>query len=396
MGIRISIYAIILLTVAILFFPVQQGYGFFTLPPELNEEQLIELYKLEQLVKAEHVRDEIFVLLRVQNPYFDTPSNVKVSFEENNEEKSLKSLNRRNENFQLIKDEQISIAEKKCKEILGGKTISNSIDNEPVNKKSNHGFKIDNQTGFMNRSFEDFYNYKLLQISIVEDFRDNNWKENLWALNPYQNNESIEELSNNKENKILEYVSDYRQSEEFKNLIIEQIFLAENIRNEMLDFRITTVQNPYQDEKIDENLDDGLDGNLDASIGKTNQNIAISWSDPTYVIDKPEFSILDRNTKGFEMVKAMEFEIAKSKLNEMLHLSNAEKEDVEIIILTQENKKPNNFGRYDQGFEFFKNKQIDIAEKKLMEILGQKNIHNSDYLDFEKIKIKYYSYLDKK
>jgi len=192
----------------------------------------------------------------------------------------------------------------------------------------------------------------------------------------------------------LEYFSDYRQSEEFKNLIIEQIFLAENIRNEMLDFRITAVQNPYLDEKIDGNLDDDLDGSLDASIGKTNQNIAISWSDPTYVTDKLEFNILDRDTKEFEMVKAMEFEIAKSKLNEMLHLSNAEKEDVEIIILTQENKKLNNYKRDDQGFEFFKNKQIDIAEKKLIEILGQKNIHNSDYLDFEKIIMKYYSNLN--
>ena len=382
-GIKISTNAIILLSIAILFFPVQQGYGIFTLSSDLSEQELIELYEQEQLANAEQARDEIFVLLRLQNPYFDTPSNVIVSFEENNE---VKSLDRRNENFQLIKDEQLSIAEKKCKEILGGKTISNSINDEPLHTKTTHEFKIDNQIGFMDRNSDDFQNYRLLQISIAQDFRDNNWKENFWALNPYQNNESIEELSNNKENKILEYVSDYRQSEEFKNLIIEQIFLAENIRNEMLDFRITAVQNPYLDEKID--------GNLDASIGKTNQNIAISWSDPTYVTNKLEFNIIHRNTIGFEMVKAMEFEIAQNTLNEMLHLSNAEKEDVEIIILTQENKKPNNYKRDDQGFEFFKNKQIDIAEKKLMEILGQKNIHNSDYLDFEKIKIKYYSNLN--
>jgi len=120
-----------------------------------------------------------------------------------------KVIDRYYENFQLIKDEQISIAEKKCKEILGGKTISNSIDNEPVNKKSIHGFKIDNQTGFMKRNFEDFHNYKLLQISIAEDFRNNNWKENLWKSNPYQNNESIEVLSNNEENKILEPTFNY-------------------------------------------------------------------------------------------------------------------------------------------------------------------------------------------
>jgi len=201
-------------------------------------------------------------------------------------------------------------------------------------------------------------------------------------------------LFNNEENKILEHMLNYRQSEEFKNLIIEQVFLAENIRNEMLDFRKTGVQNPYLDEKIDENFDTNLNGDLNESIHKTNQNIAISWSDPTYVTDKLEFNILDRDAKEFEMVKAMEIEIAKSRLNEMIHLSNPEKSDVEIIILTQENKIPNNYKRDDQGFEFFKDKQIDIAEKKLMEILGQKNIHNSDYLDFEKIKMKYYSNLN--
>ena len=394
-GIKISIYAIIFLSVTVFFFPVQQGYGIFTLSSDLSEQELIELYEQEQLVNAEQARDETFVLLRLQNPYLDTPSNVIVSFEENNEVKSVKSLDRRNENFQLIKDEQLSIAEKKCKEILGGKTISNFINDEPLQKKTIHAFKIDNQTGFMNRNFEDFHNYKLLQISIVEDYRDNNWEENLWSSNPYQNNESIEELSNNKENKILEYVSDHRQSEEFKNLIIEQIFLAENIRNEMLDFRITAVQNSYLDEKIDENLDENIDENTDESLGKTNQNIAISWSDPTYVTDKLEFNILDRDTKVFEMVKAMEFEIAKIRLNEMIHLSNPEKSDVEIIILTNENKKLNNYERDDQGFEFFKNKSIDIAEKKLIEILGGKKIHNPDYLDFE-IKKLYYSNLDKK
>ncbi len=390
MGIRIGIYAIIFLSATILFFPIQQGYGIFTLP-ELSERELIELYEQEQLANAEQKRDKIFVLLRLQNPYFDTPLDTIVSFEKNDEKNSLTSLDRENENFQTIKDEQLSIAEKKCKEILGGKTISNSINDETIKKKTIHAFKIDNQTSFMNRNHDNFKNYTLLQISIVEDYRDNNWNENHWTLNPYQNNELIEVLSNNNKNKILVDTLNFRDSEVFKNLIVEQIFLAENIRNEMLDFRITSVQNPYLDEKIDENLDDSLDGTLDASIGKTNQNIAISWSDPTYVTDKLEFNMLDRDTKGFEMVKAMEFEIAKSKLNEMLHLSNAEKEDVEIIILTQENKKPNNYERDDQGFEFFKNKQIDIAEKKLMEILGQKNIHNSDYLEFEKIIMKYYS-----
>jgi len=106
--------------------------------------------------------------------------------------------------------------------------------------------------------------------------------------------------------------------------------------------------------------------------------IEIIWSDPTYVIEKSEFNTLDRNAKGFEMVKALQVAIAQNTLNEMLLLSNSQEDDVVIIILTNENKELNNINRDDQGFEFFKNKQIDMAEKKLMEILGQKNIHNFD------------------
>ena len=370
-GKTISICTISILGIAMLFFPAQQGYAIFTLAPELNDEQLIDLYKLKEIVFSEQTRDKLFVLDNKQNPYLDTVPNV-IAYFENNEEESLNSVDRRNENFQLMKDEQISIAEKKCKEILGGKIISNPFFDEPVNKKSIHKFKIDNQTGFMNKYSDDFENYRLLQISIAEDVRENNWKENHWRSNPYQNNESIRMLSNNEESKIFNTDLDYRQSEEFKNLIIEQISLAENIRNEMLKSGISGNLNPYLDENIDENIDELLD--------KTNTNIIITgWSDPTYVTDKLDFNIIDRDAKGFEVIKGIELEIAQNTLNGMAFLSNSEEIDKEILSSTDENKKLNNVERDDKGFEFFKNKQIDAAEKKLMEILGQKNIHNSDY-----------------
>ncbi|HEU03928.1 MAG TPA: hypothetical protein ENH95_02235 [Nitrosopumilus sp.] len=331
---------------------------------------------------------------------FESVSSFTETIEANLENDIPKVVQRNHEIFQTIKAEQISLAEKKYQEILGGKTITNFPDDEPRKKIVYTEFKIDNQTGFMHRNHDDFQNYRLLQISIAEEFRDGSWKEKFSTSNPYQNNESIEVLSNNAENKILEQTLNYRQSEEFKNLIIEQIFLAENIRNEMLDFRMTGLaHNPYLDENVDENIDKNTDENTDKNtdelLGKTNTSIVISWSDLTYVIDKPEFNILDRNTKGFEMVRAMELEIAQNTLNKMLLLSNSEEVDVEIIILTNENKKLNNYERDDQGFEFFKNKSIDIAEKKLIEILGGKKIHNPDYLDFE-IKKLYYLNLDKK
>ncbi len=395
-------YCIIFVLGLVLFLaPMEQASAVFFLPPEWTEEELLELfkqkqllrvelqneenfdfesYKQEQLFRAEQVRDQIldFKMTGLQNPYHDIKVEVIITYEGNVENDIPKVVQRKHEIFQTIKAEQISLAEKKFQEILGGKTITNFPDDEPRKKIVYAKFKIDNQTGFINRNHDDFQNYKLLQISIAEEFRDGSWKENLWASNPYQNNESVENSPKIKVNEIIQNNLLKREHKEFENLIIEQIFLAENIRNEMLDFRV----NPY------------LDENTDESLGKTNTSIVLSFSDPTYVTDKPEFNIIDRNAKGFEMVKAMELEIAQNTLNKMYSLSNSEEDDVEIIILTNENKKLNNYERDDKGFEFFKNKQIDIAEKKLMEILGQKNIHNSDYLDFEKIKIKYYSNLN--
>jgi hypothetical protein len=370
------VYAIILLSVALLFFPVQQVYGYLTLSPELNETQLMELNKLEQSIKAEQVRDENFVSLIQQNPYLDTASDLIISFEENDEEQSLKSLDRKDKNFQLIKDEEIAIAEKKCNEILGGKTISNLINSDSVNKKSSYKFEIDNKTGFMKRSTDSFQNYTSLQILIAEDFRDNNWNNKISqkSSNPYQTNESIIMISNNNENKISNTNLDNRQSIEFKKLTIKQISIAENIRNEILDSSL--AGNPYLEETIEEVIEEVVEEVFD----KANRNIIITgWSDPTYVTDELDYNIIDRDASGFEIIKAMEFDIAQKKLNEMLSLSNSYEENVEIVITTNENSKLKDYERGDQGFEFFKNKQIDIAEKKLMEILGQKNIHNPDY-----------------
>jgi len=384
-GNEIYIYAIILLSFAMLFFPVQQGYGFFELSPELNKEQLIELYKLEQILKVEQTRDENFVLQIQQNPYLDTPSNAIISFKEINEVHSLKSLDRSDENFQLIKDEQMSIAEKKCKEILGDKTISNPLFNEPMNKKSTHEFEMDDQIGHMDRGSDEFKDYRLLQISIAEDFRDNNWKKSMSQKqfsNPYLNDKFASMSSSIEEHKISEQKLLYRQTEEFQNAIIEQIAFAEKHRNKMLDNRI--FGNPYLDENISENLTQNIDENIDKRIVESsnisNKNIIIiGWSDPTYVPEELEINIIDRESEGFETIQALEIEIAQNTLNKMGLLPNSEEMDDETISLTNENKKLNNIERGDQGFEFFKNKEIDAAEKKLMKILGQKNIHNPDY-----------------
>ena len=195
---------------------------------------------------------------------------------------------------------------------------------------------------------------------------NSNNKENQ-ILNVPMNNRQSEE------NKILNKPLDYKQSDEFQNLILEQISLAENIRDEIPEFIANTINsNPYLNENIDESLD------------KTNKNnIATHWSDTTNISNELEFNILDRTTKDFEMIKAAELEIAQNTLNEILLMTNSEEEDVEIIISNNENKEINNYNRNALDFEFSKNKQIVLAEKKLMEILGQKNIYNSQFLPTE-------------
>jgi len=429
---EVSIYAIILLSVTLLFLPVQQGYGFLTLSLELNDRELIELNKSNQIVLAEQARDEIFVLTEKLNPYLETPVNDPEYFEnneeksvnsldrndekikeyeeffkeasnrlneinkklnpyletpvndpeyfENNEEKSVNSLDRNDKNFQLVKDEQLSIAGKKYKELLGGKIILNSLNNEPINKKSTHEFIIDNQTGVMTKNSNGFQDYKLLQISIAEDFRDNNWGKTISqkkSSNPYLNDEPTSMASSIEENKISEQRLQYRQTEKFKNAIIEQIALAETYRNKILEYSIGG--NPYLDENIDENLVQNIDENIGESLGISNRNLIITgWSDPTYVPEELEINIIDRESNGFEIIQALQIEIAQNTLDEMGSLPNSEEINDEIISLTNENKL-NDIGRGDQGFEFFKNKEIDAAEKKLMEILGQKIIQNPDY-----------------
>lgn len=389
---RISTSAIILIGLFMLFFPLQNVDGILSLSLDLTEEEIKESYKREQRIKAEKIRDEIFNSLKISNPYLSNLE-IQISFEEN-EDNIPKVITRHYEKFQKIKDEQITLAEKKCNEILGGKSITNDFD-VIIFPKASITIQIDNQTGFMNRNYEEFINYKLLQTSIVEDYRDNYWKLHHWNSNPYENYEEHIDDVNYDKIKILEGpTSNTRNSVEFKKLIIEQVMLAENIRNEMLEVTITGLTNPYI-EKESENIDTNLNQTFNELQDKSVNKISINWLEPTYMLEKPEFNVLDRDSNEFEMIKTMEHEIAKNKLNQLLKFSNIIEEDSNEVsdekILQIIYKKPINYERNDQGFEFFKNLEEDKAEKKLREILGNKVIHSIDYLKYEKIKLKSYS-----
>jgi len=387
-------YVMIALGIVILLVPVQQSSAIFLPSPELTLEKAnlylknarltIELYKLEQPVNAEHARDELFVLLGQQNPYIDTPSNVIVSYEENGEENIPKVIDRYYENFQSIKNEQISIAEKKCKEILGGKTILNSINDEPTQKKTILGFKIDNQTGFLNRNNDDFQNYRLLQIMIAEDTRDNNWKENFWVSNPYDNNKSIENSPKIKVNEIIQNNLIKREHKEFENLIIEQIFQAEKTRDNTIFLTNLDTLNPYiiKNTTNAEILIENAHSTNTATPMETEKiNLVLSWFDQNVVLEL-QGTTLNRISTNFNDFKLMQAELAQIKLNKILHVENSENtepsdsEQTDIVI--SDDPFFNSYNRGDFLFEFNKNMQKMKAEKKFIEMYGNE-IQNKDF-----------------
>ena len=376
-------YIMIALGVVILLVPAQQSSAIFLPFSELTEDELIELYKLEQLVNAEHARDEIFALAKEKNPYLDSLADVQVSFVDNSEN-IPQVINRHHENFQTIKDEQISIAEKKCKEILGGKTILNSINDEPTPQKTILGFKIDNQAGFLNRNHDDFQNYRLLQISIVEDFRDNNWKENFWASNPYDNNKSIENSPKIKVNEIIQNNLIKREHKEFENLITEQILLAEKTRDNTIFLTNLDTLNPYIIENITNAeilIENAHSTNTATPVETEKTNLVLSWFDQNVVLEL-QATNLNRISTNFDDFKIMQAELAQMELNKMLHVENSENtepsdsEQTDIVI--SDGPFFNSYNSGDFIFEFNKNMQKMKAEKKFIEMYGNE-IQNKDF-----------------
>ena len=97
-------------------------------------------------------------------------------------------------------------------------------------------------------------------------------------------------------------------------------------------------------------------------------------ADLTFADEGLEQKLNYRQSNEFEIIKTKEVEIAQNKLNELLSLSNSEEKNEGISTSASKTKKPINFDREDLGFEFIKNRQIDIAKEKIMEILGQKDV----------------------
>jgi len=241
-----------------------------------------------------------------------------------------------------------------------------------------------NQFGFLNRNHDNFQNSTLLQISIAEDFRDNNWKENFWTSNPYDNNKSIENSPKIKVNEIIQNNLIMREHKEFENLLIEQILLAEKTRDNTIFLTNLDTLNPYIIENITNAeilIENEYGTNTGTPIETEKINLVLSWSDQNVVLEL-QGPNLNRFSTNFDDFKLMQEKLAKMELNKMLHVENSENtepsdsEQTDIVI--SDYPFFNSYNRDDFIFEFNKNMQKMKAEKKFIEMYGNE-IQNKDF-----------------
>ncbi len=363
----ISQYLVIIVSIAVFLIPVSQADAIFWIPSEITDEEYYEIPKETYNLKLEKLRD--FYLeeyFKLNNPYNDKISHDVIIFNDT-EFIITNSIHRSDENFQMLKNEQIDLAQKKYLEILGGKIITSSLGDKP-DKRIIPILEFTSEEESIReviyRDDEIFQTYKMQQVIIAENTINRLIEEGFWE---YTNdtdtlwddfNQNRTELNAALELIEDESISSKRISQEFLDLVAEQTLLAEKIRNDILD--LSQYPNPYE------------------------ENDDVIESDQEEITEKSEFNIINRSDKGFEMVKTMELEIAQNTLSEMLMLSNSEENiQVEAINIKEENKKPKFLEREDQGFEFLKNIEEDKAEKMLFELLGGKTISN--FVDVNKV-----------
>ena len=219
---------------------------------------------------------------------------------------------------------------------------------------------------------------------IAEDTRDNNWKENFWTSNPYDNNKSIENSPKIKVNEIIQNNLIKREHKEFENLIIEQISLAEKTRDNTIFLTNLDTLNPYIIENTTnaEILIENAHSTNTATPMETEKiNLVLSWFDQNVVLEL-QGTTLNRISTNFNDFKLMQAELAQMKLNKMLHIENSENtepsDSEQTDILISDGPFFNSYNRGDFLFEFNKNMQKITAEKKFIEMYGNK-IQNKDF-----------------
>ena len=161
-----------------------------------------------------------------------------------------------------------------------------------------------------------------------------------------------------------------------------ELLLAEKTRDNTMFLTNPDVLNPY----IIENTTNAAilleNDSIETvtPVETTKINLVLSWSDQNVVLELQ--GTLNRNSTNFEDFKLMQAKLAQIELNKMLHVENSENtepsdsEQTDIVI--SDGPYFNAYNRGDFLFEFNKNMQKIIAEKKFIELFGNE-IQNKDF-----------------
>ncbi len=196
MGMGISHYVIIILSLTIFLIPVSQVDAIFLIPLEISDEEFSKNYKELQKFKIEKFRDYHFEeYLRIQNPYNDKISDNVIIFTDQKLNMQLSNY-RFDENFQTLKDEQLDLAQKKYLEQLGGKSIISSLGDKPDKRIIPILEFTDEEQSIMKviyRDEEGFKSYKIQQQILAENTVNRLIQEGIWEEDPFITTELFED-----------------------------------------------------------------------------------------------------------------------------------------------------------------------------------------------------------
>jgi len=170
---------------------------------------------------------------------------------------------------------------------------------------------------------------------------------------------------------------------EFTNLMKSEILLAEKTRDNTIFLTNPNALNPYIIENTTNAeilIENANSIETIAPVQTTKINLVLSWLDQNVVLELQ--GTLNRNSTNFEDFKLMQANLAQIELHKMLHVENSENtepsdsEQTDIVI--SDGPYFNAYNRGDFLFEFNKNMQKIIAEKKFIELFGNE-IQNKDF-----------------
>ena len=451
MGMGNSRYVLVILSLAIFLIPISQANAVLLVPIEISDEVTFESWKKSQKFKAEQLRQIYFdEYLKSTNPYNEEIPKVVIFFSDN-ELIVFDTIHRYDDNIQEQKDEQRALAHEKFLEIMGGKSLE-SFENFKTSDRNLTVLKFntdeqDHDTNSIHRFDDSFQISKEQQIIIAKETADKLIEEGYWSDDPFVIDEmwEYEFVRESVQDRLLAKQSvdaafDLVENEVYtmEELIEEEVIEAEDLIQDNVisaDYlelfwksyeppKIEQVKKIDKVKQVDVQIEDDFDWdsyewknsargseefqnilteqalsaeqtrdkllgllqyenpyeeNVDVSVN--NQNIiAITFSEDAQNIIAEITPMLERHEIGFEEYKEKQIELAQKIMNEKIYFERIYEDEKSKQSLADEKFViPKIYERDDMFFNLLKKVEQDKANEKLMEIMGGKIIPNDSW-----------------